>query len=78
MDKSIHMEIYKKMIGLLRLERETKGMTQSQLASLLGVNQAIVSKIEMCERRIDIIELRTICNAIGIPFIDFVSKIEKQ
>lgn len=78
MDKSIHNADYRKVIILLRTKREDKGVTQSQLADLLDVSQADVSKIETYERRLDIIELRTICNVLEIPFIDFITEIETK
>lgn len=78
MDKSIHNRDYKLLIGMLRGEREGKLITQEQLASKLGVNQAIISKIETCERRIDYIEMRRICQAIGIDTLDFIGNFEKR
>lgn len=36
-------------------------MTQAQLASLLGKPQPYVSKVETCERRIDLIETAEWC-----------------
>lgn len=66
MDKSIHSHLYHQVIGRLRSKREMKGVTQSQLADLLDVNQAFVSKIETCDRRLDIIELHHICQVLGI------------
>ena len=39
MDKSIHSHLYHQVIGRLRSKRERKGVTQSQLADLLDVNQ---------------------------------------
>ena len=70
--KSIHNKAYRQMLDLLRSKRIEKGVTQEKLALLIGVAQGVVSKIETHERRIDVIELREICNAIGILFVDFV------
>ena len=76
--KSIHSNDYKVVILALRNIRESKGITQSQLATMLGCNQTVVSKIETFERRIDIIELRTICQKLDISFVDFITSIDKQ
>ena len=76
MDKSIHTAQYKVLIDLLRKEREQKKITQEQLAGRLSVQQAVISKIETCERRIDFIEMRQICIALGISPLDFVNKFE--
>ena len=53
-------------------------MTQRQFAEKLKVNQCDVSKIETCERRIDIIELRTICRALDLAFVDLIIEIEEE
>ncbi len=78
MDKSIYNEDYRKCLGLLRAKRIECGITQGQLAEKLDVTQGIVSKIETCERRIDIIELRSICKALNISFVDFIVEIDKE
>lgn len=77
MNKSIHSEEYKMMINLLRSKRENSNVTQKQLAEYLGVTQAVVSKIEICERRIDIIELRNICSNLNVSFVDFIVELDK-
>lgn len=66
------------MIALLRGKRETVGMTQIQLAEKLKVSQTVVSKIETCERRLDVIELIDVCDAIGISFIDFINELNTK
>lgn len=54
------------------------GVTQVQLAELLKVNQAFVSKVETCERRLDIIELHHICQVLGISFVDFIQEVDRD
>lgn len=78
MDKSTHTRLYRQVIGRLRGKREACGVTQVQLAELLGVNQALISKIETCERRLDIIELHNICQVLGISFVDFITEVDKE
>lgn len=70
--KSIHNKAYQQLLSLLRSKRLDMGITQEELASRLGVGQGIVSKIETHERRLDLIELREICLALGISFPEFV------
>jgi predicted transcriptional regulator len=65
MDKSIHSHLYHQVIGRLRGKREKLGITQIQLAELLKVNQTFVSRIETCDRRLYLIELRQICQVLG-------------
>jgi len=74
--KSIYTKEYHQLLELLRTKRIEKGFTQKQLASMLGISQGIISKIETHERRLDIIELRSICKAIGISFPKFIAQLD--
>ena len=78
MDKSIHTKLYQRMIARLRAKREEKGLSQYQLSQILNVPQPYVSRIETCERRIDILELMNICEALDISLIDFVREIDED
>ena len=78
MDKSIHSHLYHQVIARLRAKREGKGLSQYQLSQILKVQQSYVSKIETCERRLDILELMNICEALDLSFIDFVREIDKD
>lgn len=78
MKKSIHREEYVVLRRLLRQAREGADLTQEELADRLKVNQTFVSKSECGERRVDVIELRLICSAIGISFLQFVEDLEKE
>ena len=78
MKKSIHNDQYRLVIKMLRSLRESKGITQEQLASKLNITQGIVSKIESCERRIDFIETRNICISLNFPFSNFVNLVENE
>lgn len=78
MDKSIHSHLYHQVIGRLRAKREGKGLSQYQLPQILKVQQSYVSKIETCERRLDILELMNICEALDLSFIDFVREIDED
>jgi transcriptional regulator with XRE-family HTH domain len=74
--KSIYNKDYLDLLSLLREKRIEKGVTQEQLASLMGVNQGFISKIETHERRLDVIELRSICTALGISLSEFIQELE--
>ena len=74
----LHHPDYVVFIDLLRSVRAELGITQVQLAERLGIDQSTVSKIERGERRVDIAELRRIVNALGISFIEFISRLENN
>ena len=58
--------------------RMAKGLKQSELALLLEEPQSFVSKYESGERRLDLIELRTILNNLGTNLGDFVNELEHR
>jgi len=63
---------------LLRRARVEAGLTQTELAEKLQRPQSFVSKIESGERLLDILELKEICDAVGIGLQDFVSRFEQE
>ena len=77
MDKSIHTRDYRLFLKHLRTVREQMGITQVDVAERLKETQSFVSKCERGERRLDIIEARAFCRAIGIPLIAFVQDLER-
>ena len=77
-NKSIHSKLYHRIIARLRAKRAEKGLSQYQLSQILNVPQPYVSRIETCERRIDILELMNICEALDISLIDFVREIDED
>ena len=78
MEKSTFSEEYAVMLRLLREIRERKKLTQVQLAERLGEQQAFVSKCESGQRRLDIVQLRIFCRALGTTLPAFVSEYEKR
>ena len=76
MQKSLHTPGYRKFRELLRAARDDAGMTQEQLAKKLGEGQDFVSKCERGVRRLDVVELRQWCRALGIPFTSFVEQLD--
>lgn len=64
--------------ALLRDRRVAAGLRQSELAAKLDVPQSFVSKYEVGERRLDILELRAVCAALGLPLSEFVEELERR
>ena len=77
MEKSIHSAHYAVFLNVLREARERAGLTQVQLAHKIGETQTFVSKCERGERRIDVIELRTFCQAFGVTMKQFMESLER-
>lgn len=76
MPKSIHTRQYSAFTQRLVQLRTHAGVTQTQLATKLGIPQSRVSKIEIGERRIDVIELHAWCHALNTSFEKFVASLE--
>ena len=62
---------------LLRQMRTEAGLTQAEVAQRLGQPQSFVSKYESGERRLDVLELRLVCQAVGVSLREFVRRLEK-
>jgi len=71
MPKSIYSKRYHRFLELLRQARLDSNTTQSQLAELIGVTQSVVSKMESGERRLDVVEVIDICNALKLSKLEF-------
>ena len=67
-----------KLLMLLKDTRQKRGMKQVELAEQLGVPQSFVSKYESGERQLDLLELRRICQVLGIPFDAFIRQLEEK
>ncbi len=61
---------------LLRKLRTEKGLRQTDLAEKLGEPQSYVSKYESGEQRLDLLELKSLCEALGVTLIEFVKRFE--
>ncbi len=78
MQKSIHSADYDAFLASLRSARKATGLTQIDLAERLQVTQSTVSKSERGERRLDVVELRQWCRALGVDFQDFCCKLDQK
>jgi transcriptional regulator with XRE-family HTH domain len=77
-DKTIFSTEYVRFLSLLRQTREQAGLTQVELAQRLDTTQSFISKCERGDRRIDIVELRAFCTAMGTSLMQFVETLEAQ
>jgi transcriptional regulator with XRE-family HTH domain len=78
MRRSIGTAEHKRLLALLRQIRLDAGLRQVDVAKRLKQPQAYVSRYETGERRLDLLELRAVCAAVGIKLKEFVKEFEKQ
>lgn len=66
----------KRFLSLVRRLRLDAGLRQADLARKLGESQSFVSRYESGERRLDVLELRHICQVLGVSLADFIKELE--
>jgi transcriptional regulator with XRE-family HTH domain len=67
----------KVLLALLRDMRLAAGLRQADVAAKLGKPQSFVSNYESGERRLDLLELKMICEVLGVELVDFVARFER-
>lgn len=78
MRKTLNTKEYRILLEMLYQLRASSGLRQTDLAQLLKEPQSLVSKIESGERRIDLIELRTMLKCLKTTLAEFVTELEKR
>jgi len=78
MEKSLTTKDYKVLVQLLRTARKSRGITQVELASRLEVVQSFISGCEHGQRRLDMVEVRQWCRALGMSFPEFAAQFDEK
>lgn len=66
--KTIHSAEYRALLGWLREQRQSRGLTMRAVAAKLDVPHSWICKIETGERRLDVCEYLALCQAIGCDY----------
>lgn len=75
--RSLHTSDYQAFRLSITKAREEAGLTQADLAKRLGKPQSFVSKYERGERRLDVIELLTVCKSLEVDPLLFLKQFIK-
>lgn len=67
---STHNPLYIEFVSKLRAARKAQRISQVSLGKTLKKPQAFVSKVETCERRLDLVEAAEWCLALGVHLND--------
>lgn len=71
-------ELLRTYLDLLREVRLEAGYTQAEVARSLDKGQSFVSLYETGERRLDVFELKAVCETCGITLGEFISRVEER
>jgi transcriptional regulator with XRE-family HTH domain len=78
MTKSVFTTRYDQFRHLLIEARKDGGLTQVDLARRLSRPQSFVSKFELGERRLDVVEFLEIAEALGLDAQRFLDELAQQ
>ncbi|MDH1867885.1 helix-turn-helix transcriptional regulator [Pseudomonas chengduensis] len=78
MEKSVYRDENLIFLKLLKQCRVEAGLTQGDFAKALDRPQSFVSDVERGLRRLDLIQLRDICQVLGISLSSFVQRFEDE
>lgn len=65
MARTLRSPLHVAMMIVLRRERSLKGFTQTELAEKMNRPQSFVAKVEVGERRLDVVEFVEYADALG-------------
>lgn len=74
MSKSHHSARYKRLLKSLKEARRAADMTQAEVGKKFDSHASFVSKVEMGERRLDVVELADFCQLYGIRITAFLKQ----
>lgn len=75
---AIYEPEYRILIQCLKDYRMQSKMTQQELAYQLECSQSYICKYEQCQKRLDFIEVRNICLALGVSMAELVKEYEER
>ncbi|WP_209983146.1 MULTISPECIES: helix-turn-helix domain-containing protein [Pseudomonas] len=76
MSKTIYRHEHDVLLLLLKRYRKEAGLTQVECSKALERPQSFMSDVETGSRRLDIIQLRDLCNVLGIDLQDLIRDFE--
>ena len=76
--KSLHSPAYDRFLDLLRQMRVDAGLTQRQLGEKIGRAHGYVSKTELGERRLDMVEFIEYCDGCAVDPAKFIQRFRRN
>ena len=66
------------MLVRLREARQKAGLSQRAVAARIGKPQSYIHKWECGQRQLNVIDLRDLCTALEISFLEFVKNLDRE
>ncbi len=76
--KTIFTDEYRKLLAWLRDSRNEKGLTMRRVGQAMNIPHSWIGKVEIGERRLDVVEYVKFCLALGIDPHDGITQLERQ
>lgn len=57
--------------------RQSRGMSQRDFAAAVGYRQSFISKVELGQRRLDVVELVVLARAMGVDPVDLLRAVQE-
>ena len=77
MGKTLGSARHKLLVDFIVSKREAAGLTQTQLAEKLGEYQSFVARLESGQRRVDVVELLDLANALEFDAKSLLDRLSK-
>lgn len=77
MPSPLNSPVYAQLRVLLIEAREAAGLTQADVATRLGRVQSFVSKYELGERRLDVVDFIAVCDCLGVDPSKLLSEVRR-
>ncbi|UNG18644.1 helix-turn-helix domain-containing protein [Stutzerimonas zhaodongensis] len=77
MTKAIYRREHSVFLDVLKRMRVQSGMTQAQCSAALGRPQSFMSDVERGIRRLDIVQLRDLCQVMGSDLYTLIDSFEQ-
>jgi transcriptional regulator with XRE-family HTH domain len=78
MPKSVYTGAHQHLVAVLVEARRKAGLTQTELATLVGKDQKFISLIERSQRRVDVIEFCALARALGAEPVSLYRDLVKR
>lgn len=78
MPKSLRSPRQQRLLKELKAARKNKGLTQAQVAEVLGRPQSFVAKYEGGERRLDVIDFLDVTEVLKIDPCELLARVRRS